>query len=91
MRPHARKVAGVPLAMAFDSADAARTFTFSFRHLEGVRQPTELFVPRYQYPHGVDVAVSDGEWRLDAHLQTLFYTHGAERVEHTITLRLPRR
>ncbi len=87
VRPHARKVAGTARFMRFDSADAERTFVFAFTHAEGIAQPTEIFVPFYQYPHGaVEVSVSDGTYTLDTALQTLFYAHSAERSEHTIVL-----
>ena len=89
VRPYARKVSGTPVRMSFNASDARRTFTFAFRHAEGVAMPTEVYVPHYQYPSGVSVSVSDGEWRLDSEQQTLYYMHGTERAEHTITLALP--
>ena len=92
MRPYARKVAGTPRYMRFDSADPSRTFVFAFTHstddeLCQPTQPTEIFVPHFQYPDGaVDIAVSDGEFTYDRTNQTLFYSHGTARNEHRIVL-----
>jgi hypothetical protein len=102
VRPYARKVAGTPRYMRFDSADPERTFTFIFTHAEGVQAPTEIYVPHYQYPNGaVEVDVSDGEYfwtsrdnpqtdekYTEFQQQTLFYTHGTHCSEHRITLKL---
>ena len=85
IRPHARKVAGTPVSMRFDAAHPRRTFDFCFRHTAATREPTEIFVPQYQYPDGYSVKISDGEWRHDAKLQTLYvaagtWTSAAQRV-----------
>jgi len=90
--------------MDFRADCARRTFTFTFttrgrgadepgpsqgRGAASGRHVTEIFVPQYQYPDGVEVVVSDGEWELDAAMQTLFYRHSDMVEEHTVTLRLP--
>jgi hypothetical protein len=89
VRPYARRVAGEPLEMAFDLEDGS--FTFAFRHDPEVRAPTEIFVPRLQYPTGCKVDVSDGQYEIDLDNQTLVYQHNAEQPVHRIQVRRPRR
>jgi len=89
VRPYARKVSGTPLQMSFSAQDKKRAFKFVFCHEDGILLPTEIFVPHYQYPDGVQVSVSDGEWSLDERHQTLYYMHTSTRKEHTISLSLP--
>ncbi len=48
VRPYARKTAGEPISMGFDLA--SRIFTFEFKHDPSVSEPTEIFVPEWQYP-----------------------------------------
>lgn len=87
VRPYPRAVAGEPLCMAFDVKH--RVFEFEFRHDSTVDAPTEVFVPRYQYPEGCAVEVSDGTYALDPAGQTLTYRHSAHRATHTIRLSPP--
>jgi len=75
--------------MSFSAQDKKRAFKFVFCHEDGILLPTEIFVPHYQYPDGVQVSVSDGEWSLDERHQTLYYMHTSTRKEHTISLSLP--
>jgi hypothetical protein len=91
VRPYARKVCGTPLSMTFSTSEPNRRFTFTFRHTDGISASTEIFVPHYQYPDGPEVTISDGEFRLDEQLQSLFYIHSTDRAEHTITLSLKTR
>jgi len=53
VRPYARKISGVPLAMHFDVD--SRVFTFTYETGLNPDAPTELFVPQYQYPEGLTV------------------------------------
>jgi hypothetical protein len=85
VRPFPRAVAGEPLSLRFDRASGA--FRFSFRHEEGIRGPTELFVPRLQYPQGCDVSVSDGTFSLDREGQRLVYEHSRALSVHVILVR----
>lgn len=85
VRPYARAIAGEPLRMRFDRP--RRVFELVFRHEPGVLAPTEIFLPDYQYPNGVEVRVSDGTFTLVPEAQTLEYRHGAERETHTLRVR----
>jgi hypothetical protein len=84
IRPYARAVAGEPLRMAFDPD--RKVFTFVFRHDAAVTEPTELFVPNYQYPRGYAVEVSDGTVEIDREQQVLRYHHTTTCDIHTIRL-----
>ena len=80
LRPYARRTAGEPQNMAFDLE--ARTFDFEFSHDPGVKQPTEVFVPNFQYPEGYNIQVSDGTYEIDSARQILTYHHSTERPTH---------
>ena len=84
VRPYPRATAGEVTRMSFTMD--SRVFEMSFRHDPGVSAPTEIFVPRFQYPGGVQVAVSDGAFALAMERQVLEYRHGTDRAEHVIRL-----
>jgi len=83
-RPYARAVAGEPLRMSFDLR--AREFVLEFRHDPRATAPTEIFLPRLHYPHGVRVKVSDGTYELRAAEQVLVYRHGETRENHAVSV-----
>jgi hypothetical protein len=64
-----------------------RKFEFTFRHDPHVDAPTELFVPRYQYPRGYAVELSDGSYEERPDEQLLLYRHTPNREIHTIRIR----
>ena len=82
VRPYPTHIAGEPLHLSFDVRK--RRLHFTFRHDPAVTAPTEVYIPRSQYPHGCRVAVSDGEWQLDLEEQRLIYRHTSGRAEHWI-------
>jgi hypothetical protein len=84
LRPYPRAVAGRPMSFQFDRSSGL--FSFSFRHDPGLPGPTELFIPKLQYPAGCVVTVSDGDWRLDGDAQVLLYEHTSSRDVHTIRI-----
>jgi hypothetical protein len=84
VRPYARKVAGKPLRMSFDIK--RRFFKFEFQHDANMSAPTELYIPRYQYPAGFHAAVSDGEYEIEGENQTLVYRHSESQAVHRITV-----
>jgi hypothetical protein len=85
VRPYASRVAGEPLRMAFEVR--RRLFEFEFRHDPAVDAPTQIFVPRVQYPAGCVIELSDGVAELDPEAQTLTYRHGEEREVHVIVVK----
>ncbi|MGA2766561.1 MAG: cellulase family glycosylhydrolase [Spirochaetia bacterium] len=85
VRPYPRAVAGEVVLARFDMG--RRVFELAFRHDPRVTAPTEIFIPRLQYPDGFLVEVSDGEWRTGPDRQVLEYRHGMQRAEHFIRVR----
>jgi Glycoside hydrolase family 5 C-terminal domain len=71
-----------PLRMSFDIK--RRIFEFTFRHHSSITVPTEIFIPRFQYPHGYRAEVSDGTFEMQYEQQILVYRHSMERDEHTV-------
>ena len=71
--------------MSFDIKTTA--FEFTFRHVNGVDAPTEIFIHEIQYPQGFYVEVSDGTFELDNINQTLYYMHTTAQKNHTIRIR----
>jgi len=84
VRPYPRAVAGEPLRIAFDPR--RRIFEFEFRH-HSADAPTEIFLPRYQYPQGCRIEVSDGWHEADSALQLLRYFHTPTRERHWLRIR----
>ncbi|KAI7818264.1 glycoside hydrolase superfamily [Gamsiella multidivaricata] len=84
VRPYAAKVAGEPISTEFNLA----TLQFTFRFCNYIQTPvpvvhgsamafeTEVFVPSYHYDEtGLEILVSDGDWRYVKERQTLYYRH----------------
>jgi hypothetical protein len=83
MRPHARALAGKPVSTYFNSdfhyydpdkgvPVPRRWFEVRYASQE-TRAPTELWIPRVQYPDGFYVWVSDGACTWDEATQTLYH------------------
>jgi hypothetical protein len=53
VRPFVRFVQGKPLAMRFNMKSGE--FTLRFEAEPGIAAPTEIFVPRFQYPAGYEI------------------------------------
>jgi hypothetical protein len=60
-RPYARRTAGTPLHMSFDSKKGR--FLFGFEADPAISEPTEIFVPGIQYPEGITVTVTNGQFQ----------------------------
>ncbi len=82
VRPYARKIAGEPLQTRFDRGRGL--FTFSFRHDSAISEPTELFVPKAQFPDGYRVELSDGRCEVLREEQRLLYWHSEKEMPHMI-------
>jgi hypothetical protein len=63
LRPYARRIQGTPLAMRFDRRRTR--FTLRYAADPGIPAPTEIFVPRLQFPSGHRTTVEEGS----AHVQ----------------------
>jgi hypothetical protein len=84
LRPYPKATAGELMELSFDMKK--RLFRMKYRHNTGIEAATEIFVPRFQYPGGYRVAVSDGIWEQDAVGQTLKYWHTTGQSIHEITI-----
>lgn len=69
VRPVVRACQGVPQAMAFDRMSGR--FTLSFTADPAIAAPTEIFVPKRQYPNGVAVDAPGCKVELDEQEQRL--------------------
>ncbi len=61
------------------SISSRRRFFFEFLQNRPSELPTEVFVPRVQYPQGYQVSVSDGEYLAVTDRQVLLYRPGPKR------------
>jgi hypothetical protein len=77
------KTAGVPLSMSFDLK--RRRFTYVFLPDSKISAPTELFIPRFHFPAGYRVDLSQGSYRKDEPNQLLLIT-SAGKAETTVTV-----
>jgi len=84
VRPYPRATAGEIVRMRFDMR--RRVFELVLRHNPLVNAPTEIFVPRLQYPRGFHARVSDGVVVPRPECQILEYHHGTRRAEHWLRL-----
>lgn len=78
VRPYARKVAGEPIRMSFDLA--TKIFSFEWKPDPAASAPTEIFVPDYQYPNGIEVELSGGTYQFDGNSLTV-NTAGGDTVQ----------
>jgi len=88
VRPYPFCVAGTPLHVEFQPYSRNRLFIFKYRSDRDLpTTETIIFLPRYQYPHGINVEVSDGTFEIDWPNQQLIWNHEPESSStdcHTI-------
>lgn len=78
IRPYPSRVAGDVVSFRFSLYRKDRRFDLRFISDHSLTtKETLVFLPKYQYPHGVEVAVLEGggSYRVDWDSQTLTYTH----------------
>ena len=86
-RPFARRVQGTPLAMRFDLK--RRRFRFAFNADPAIPEPTEIFVPRVQYPDGFEVRADGLEINRDDETR-IIHARASRAGEYTIEIRAKR-
>jgi hypothetical protein len=84
VRPCLRHAAGRPVCMRFTRATGV--FELEVESDASVRVPTEVFVPRLQYPRGPQIEVSAGRFTYDRARQLLSWD--AEGARGRIALRI---
>jgi hypothetical protein len=85
VRPYPVATAGEPLHVSFDIR--RRILRFTFRHDPAVVEPTEIFVPPFQYPFGYSVWMTDGTFLKDEERHILSYRHTLGRPTHSLIIR----
>ncbi len=84
VRPYAMKTAGTPLSQSFNIK--TRRYHFTFEADPAISEPTEIFVPAYQYPDGILVSVSDGRYQYLPEQQLLLYFAFETTELHQLTI-----
>lgn len=89
IRPYPHRVAGDIVHFSFSLYRKDRRFSLEFNadHSLATRE-TEIFVPKYHYPHGVNVNVKkgSGSYKVDWELQTLTYTHAESSTTNHVVI-----
>lgn len=84
IRPYPIKTAGKPEQLIFDQKSGV--FIFEFVNDPSIDAPTELFVPRFQFPHGYNIQVSDGFFEKVEEKQLLLYIPDKSLARHQIKI-----
>ena len=88
VRPYARMVAGTAVEMRFEPYHPRRLFEFTFAADKNVTEPTEIFVPHYQYPNGYTVSSQFGTYVKNVRAQTLLFYVAKEHTSKVHTIRI---
>ncbi|NOK64124.1 MAG: hypothetical protein GFH27_549413n36 [Chloroflexi bacterium AL-W] len=83
-RPYARRTAGTPIHMRFDRESGL--FELYYVCDPAGSEPTEIYVPRMQYPDGYTIDASSGRAVHDSD-QQLVYVYSTQSGEQRITIR----
>ncbi len=84
VRPFARRIQGRPLRVVFDRRSGV--FSLDYEADPSLAAPTEIYVPRLQYPDGFQVLAEDVDIEADTDHQLLF-VRARRRGSQTITIR----
>lgn len=76
IRPFPIATAGTPISMKFDLWKGDYLYVYDVD--VAITQPTVLYLPRFQFPRGVEARASSGEITLDLENQRLTHTPGNE-------------
>lgn len=81
VRPYARATAGTPMRMVFELS--TRTFEYEYWPDHSIAQPTELYIPNYQYPGELTVEIDGADFVHDraAQRMTLLASPEAQYVK----------
>lgn len=85
VRPYPVATSGELLTSSFDPRK--RVYRIRFKHDKAISEPTEIFIPNFQYPHGYTVKVSDGRYEVRLSDQILYYWPSSDERIHIITIR----
>jgi endoglycosylceramidase len=91
VRPYPQLISGTPTSWSFDTTSKVFALRYSTQRVSGGRfaanSPTEVFIPRLQYPHGYDVTVTGARIASSptAGALVLCSSAGAASVSVTVT------
>ena len=85
VRPYPAATAGQPLRFSFNHR--SRICEYEFEHDPLITEPTELFIPKFQYPAGFQVEARQGSWSYDAVTQLLTYIPAQQGGKHLLRIR----
>ena len=92
IRPYPHRVAGDVVRFGFSLYRKDRRFELVFKADHSLNtSETEIFLPKYQYPHGVHVKVKrgGGSYEIDWENQTLTYTHTeTSKTNHIVVTKI---
>lgn len=71
IRPYPIKTSGIPLSLKFDYRSGY--FKYTFECNPSLTTPTIIFIPKIQYPNGIEPKVTGGKTRFDQEQQILEY------------------
>ncbi|MBP9040894.1 MAG: cellulase family glycosylhydrolase [Anaerolineaceae bacterium] len=71
IRPYPIKTSGIPLSLKFDYRSGY--FKYTFECNPSLTVPTIIFIPKIQYPNGIEPKVTGGKTRFDQEQQILEY------------------
>lgn len=77
-RPFATKIAGNPLIIRFKRK--SKEFYLEFEPSEAIKEPTEIFVPKFYYPNDFGVECSDAEVKKDPTEQKIYIHSLSEKI-----------
>jgi len=83
-RPFASKIAGMPLIVKFDRK--SKEFQLKFKTDNSIKEKTEIFVPKYQYPEGFIVECAGADVEQFPEKQRV-YIHSPNEEIITFTLK----
>jgi hypothetical protein len=85
IRPYPIRTAGKPEKMNFNFKKGE--FLYEFTDDPCIAAPTEIFIPRFQFPHGYDIQISDGSIEKVEEKQFLLYWPEKKHSRHQIKIR----
>jgi hypothetical protein len=84
VRPYPRFTSGTPVKLSFNPASGL----MEYRYISGTKNgDTELFVPTLQYPHGIEVELSDGSYKYLRDEQRLIHHPLSASEEYAILIK----
>uniref|UniRef100_K3WLL7 Glycoside hydrolase family 5 domain-containing protein n=1 Tax=Globisporangium ultimum (strain ATCC 200006 / CBS 805.95 / DAOM BR144) TaxID=431595 RepID=K3WLL7_GLOUD len=87
-RPHATRVAGIPLKSRFSLSEVRYELQFTSSAAKPIDASSEVFVPYVHYPKGYKVTASDGKVEIVKHdgFDLVRFQHDARATTHSLVI-----